>query len=86
MALGTTLLDHNARPAQIRPAIYSPAAQRSAVRSRAEPRGAGPCPSLRCCVVLRCVLSFEHGAVPGYNTWCCIIRSTFLLVSFSACI
>ena len=23
------------------------------------------CPSLRCCVVLRCVLSFEHGAVPG---------------------
>ena len=52
-------------PAQISPAIYSPAAQRSAVRSRAERYGALPCPSLRCCVVLRCVLSFEHRAVPG---------------------
>ena len=61
---GTTLLDHNARPAQISPAIYSPAAQRSAVRSRGEPYGALPCPSLWCCVVLRCVLSFEHRAVP----------------------
>ena len=49
----------------VRPAIYSPAAQRSVVRSRAEPCGAVPCPSLRCCVVLRCVLSFEHRAVPG---------------------
>ena len=45
--------------------LYSPPAQRSAVRSRAEPCGAVPCPSLRCCVVLRCVLSFEHRAVPG---------------------
>ena len=58
-------MDHNARPAQISPAIYSPAAQRRAVRSRAEPYGALPRPSLRCCVVLRCVLSFEHRAVPG---------------------
>ena len=50
--------------AQLRSAIYSPAAQRSAVRSRADPYGALPCPSLRCCVVLRCVLSFEHRAEP----------------------
>ena len=56
---GTVLLYHNARPAQISPAIYI-AQQRSVA-----PRGSVPCPSLRCCVVLRCVLSFEHRAVPG---------------------
>ena len=47
--------------AQLSPAIYSPAAQRSAVRSRAV-----RCRALRCgAVSLRCVLSFEHRAVPG---------------------
>ena len=51
----------HARPVQISPAIYSPAAQRSAVRSRAV-----RCRALRCgAVSLRCVLSFEHRAVPG---------------------
>ena len=51
----------HARPAQISPAIYGPAGQRSAVRSRAV-----RCCALRCgAVSLRCVLSFEHGAVPG---------------------
>ena len=41
---------------------YSPAAQRSAVRSRAV-----RCRALRsrCCVVLRCVPYCEHRAVPG---------------------
>ena len=34
---GTTVLNHNARPAQISPAINSPAAQCSAVRCRASP-------------------------------------------------
>ena len=52
----------HARPAQISPAIYSPAAQRSAVRSRAVRRRVH---LLQCCVVLRCVPSFEHRAVPG---------------------
>ena len=80
---GTTLLDHNARPAQISPAIYSLAAQRSAVRSRAEPCGAVPCPSLRCCVVLRCVPSFEHRAVPGIIR---VVVYYFFSFSFSACI
>ena len=46
---GTTLLDHNARPAQISPAIYSPAAQRSAVRSRAV-----RCRALRCGAAVSC--------------------------------
>ena len=34
------------------------------------------CPSLRCCVVLRCELSFEHRAVPG------IIRVVFYFFFF----
>ena len=51
----------HARPAQISPAIYGPAAHRSAVRRRAV-----RCRALRCgAVSLRCVLSFEHRAVPG---------------------
>ena len=52
---GTTLLDHNARPAQISPAIYSPPAQRSAVRSRAVRCGALRCGAVSCCAV--CFLS-----------------------------
>ena len=74
----TTLLDHKARPVQISPAIYSPPSQRSAVRRGAEPYGALPCPSLRGCVVLRCVLSCEHGAVPG------VIR--VVVCYFSSCL
>ena len=51
----------HARPAQVSPAMYGPAAQHSAVRSRAV-----RCRALRCgAVSLRCVLSFEHRAVPG---------------------
>ena len=51
----------HARPARINPAIYGPATQRSAVRSHAV-----RCRALRCgAVSLRCVLSFEHRAVPG---------------------
>ena len=46
---GTTLLNHNACPAQLSPAVYSSAAQRSAA-----PCSAVRCPALRCCVVLRC--------------------------------
>ena len=67
---GITLLDHNARPAQISPAIYSPAAQRSAVRSRAEPCGAVPCPSLRCCVAALCAF-FRALSSTGYNVLLC---------------
>ena len=58
---GTTVLNHNARPAQISPAIYSSAAPCGAV-----------CLALRCYVVPRCavlccafVLSFEHTATSG---------------------
>ena len=74
----------HARPAQISPAIYSPAAERSAVRSRAV-----RCRALRCGPVsLRCVLSFEHRAVPGIMRVVVYqVRSTtFPLLSFSACI
>ena len=73
------MLDHDARPGWISPALYRPAALRSAVRRgerlyTAQQRSVAQCgavrcgavcPSLRCCVVLRCVLSFEHRAVPG---------------------
>ena len=58
---GTTLLDHNARPAQISPATYSPAAQRSAVWSRAVRCRALRCGAVSCCAVL----CFKHRAVPG---------------------
>ena len=70
--LGTTVLDHNARPAQISLAIH-PAAQRSAVRCRTV-----PCLALRCGAVSCCaVLSFEHTAVPGIRV---VVYSYFLFL------
>ena len=40
-------------------------AQQRSVAPRGALRCGAVCPSLRCCVLLRCVLSFEHRAVPG---------------------
>ena len=50
--------------AQLRSVRLYTAQQRSVAPCGAVRCGA-VCPSLRCCVVLRCVLSFEHRAVPG---------------------
>ena len=72
----TTVLNHNARPAQLSPAIYSSAAQRSATRCRAV-----RCPALPCAAVLcHAALSFfEYTAVPGirvvYSSFCAQQRS-----------
>ena len=91
---GTTLLDHNPRPAQISPTLYSPAAQRSAVRSRAEPCGAvrsraEPCSAvpcaLRCGAVSCCAVCFLSN-IEQYRVQYVLLGTTFLLFSFSTCI
>ena len=56
---GTTVLNHNARPAQISPALCSPAAQRSAVRCRAVRCRALPYAAVLCLAAL-CFLSNIH--------------------------
>ena len=50
------------------------------MRSRAEPCGAVPCPSLRCCVAALCAF-FRKWSSTGYNA-CCCVRSTTYFSSF----
>ena len=69
--------------AQLRSVRHYTAQQRSVVPCGAVRFGA-VCPWLRCCVVLRCVLSFEHRAVPGMKR--VVVYYFFLLYSFSTCI
>ena len=73
---GTTLLDHDARPAQISPAIYSPAAQLSAVQSRAV-----RCRTLRCGAVSCCAVCFLSN-IEQYRVQYVLLCTTFLLLFF----
>ena len=68
-----TVLNHNARPDQISPAIHSSTAQRCAV-----PCGVVPCLALRCGVVLRCALFRTYSSATGIR----VVYSSFVFSTF----